>query len=149
MDFFLSSQEIAFLVDKVESIPDATNCVHFDLHTSNIMIKGGEPIIIDMGDFSRGSCLVDIGVLCTVYGYPELAISEMATKIASDQGFVLWESFLKAYLANKPQRDLDFFRSNKAFFASLRLIYTITFPPALRDQLAITVKDFLLPKMYA
>ena len=149
MDFFLSPQEIAFLLEKLESIPDAGNCVHFDLHTSNIMIKGGEPIIIDMGDLSRGSYLFDIGVLCTIYGYPELAISELATKIPSDKGFVLWESFLKAYFANKPQQELDFFRSNMAFLASLRLIYTITFLPALRDQLAVTVKDFLLPKMYA
>lgn len=149
MDFFLSPQEITFLLDKLESIPDAGNCVHFDLHTSNIMIKGGEPIIIDMGDLSRGSYLFDIGVLCTIYGYPELAISELATKIPSDKGFVLWESFLKAYFANKPQQELDFFRSNMAFLASLRLIYTITFLPALREQLAITVKDFLLPKMQA
>ena len=113
------------------------------------MIKGGEPIIIDMGDLSRGSYLFDIGVLCTIYGYPELAISELATKIPSDKGFVLWESFLKAYFANKPQQELDFFRNNMAFLASLRLIYTITFLPALREQLAITVKDFLLPKMHA
>lgn len=149
MDFFLSPQEIAFLLDKLESIPDASNCVHFDLHTSNIMTKGGEPIIIDMGDLSRGGYLFDIGVMFTIYGYPELAISELATKIPSDKGFVLWESFLKAYFANKPQQELDFFRNNMAFLASLRLIYTITFLPALREQLAITVKDFLLPKMHA
>jgi uncharacterized protein (TIGR02172 family) len=146
MDFFLSPQEIAFLLDKLESIPDATNCVHFDLHTSNIMIKNGEPIIIDMGDLSRGSYLFDIGVLCTIYGYPELAISEMATRIPSDQGFVLWESFLEAYFANKSQQDFDFFLCSKAFFASLRLIYTITFLPALRDQLASRSKIFCCQK---
>ena len=149
MDFFLSPQEIAFLLDKLESIPDADNCVHFDIHTSNIMIKGGEPIIIDMGDLSRGSYLFDIGLLCTIYGYPELKICELATKIPSDEGFRLWQSFLKAYFVNKPKEDFDYFRNNMAFLASLRLIYTITFLPALRDQLAITVKDFLLPKMYA
>ena len=149
MDFFLSPQEIAFLLDKLESIPDASSCVHFYLRTSNIMIKHGEPIIIDMGDLSRGSYLFDIGLLCTIYGYPELAICEMATKIPSDQGFALWKSFLKAYFANKPRQDCEFFQNNMAFLASLRLIYTITFLPALRDQLAVTVKDFLLPKMQA
>jgi uncharacterized protein (TIGR02172 family) len=60
MDFFLSADDIAFLLRKLEEIPDAGTCVHFDIHSSNIMIRDGEPVIIDMGDLSTGSFLFDI-----------------------------------------------------------------------------------------
>ncbi|BBK32112.1 uncharacterized protein (TIGR02172 family) [Stella humosa] len=147
MDFFLSTEEIAFLQAKLEEIPDADTLVHFDLHTSNIMIRGGEPVIIDMGDLSRGHYMFDMGLLATIYGYPETGISELATKIPSADGARLLEHFLKHYFADKPDADYQYFLRNKAFLASLRLIYTVTFLPKLREQLATTIKDLLLPQM--
>ncbi|MGE0715159.1 MAG: anti-sigma factor antagonist [Alphaproteobacteria bacterium] len=146
MDFFLSPDEIAFLRRKLEAIPDAANCVHFDLHTSNVMMRGDEPVIIDMGDFSRGHYLFDIGLMCTIYG-PELAISEMVTKIPNEAGAQLLETFLDSYFADRPRDERAFFERNRHFLASLRLIYTITFFPRLRDQLAHNVKNVLLPRM--
>ncbi len=147
MDFFLSADEIAFLQARLDSIPGADTCVHFDLHTSNIMIRDGEPVIIDMGDFSRGHYLFDVGLMCTIYGIPELGISEMATKIPNDDGFRLYEGFLKHYFADKTDEEYQFFQRNMHFLASLRLIYTITFIPKLREKLAGMIKDVLLPKM--
>ncbi|MGE0226216.1 MAG: anti-sigma factor antagonist [Acetobacteraceae bacterium] len=149
MDFFLSDGEIALLHRLLESIPDADTCVHFDLHTSNIMIRDGEPVIIDMGDMSRGHYLFDVGLLATIYGLPELGISEMATKIPNEDGFRLWEHFLQHYFADKPAAEYRFFQQNLHFLASLRLIYAVTFLPALRDRFAGTIKDVLLPKMAA
>ena len=148
MDFFLSPDEIALLQRKLEAIPDADTCVHFDLHTSNIMIRDGEPVIIDMGDVSRGHYLFDIGLLCTIYGLPpELGISELATKIPADDGARLLERFLACYFADKPAEEYEFFQRNRYFLASLRLIYTITFLPSLKERLAVMIKDVLLPKI--
>ena len=45
------------------------------------MIQNGDPIIIDMGDFSIGSYLFDVGLIYTLYGAEELGLSIMATKI--------------------------------------------------------------------
>jgi uncharacterized protein (TIGR02172 family) len=149
MDFFLSDGEIEFLLERLESIPDADSTVHFDLHTSNIMIRQGEPVIIDMGDVSRGHYLFDVGVICTIYGYPELGISELATKIPNEEGARLCDHFLDHYFADKPATERAFFERNRPFLASLRLIYTITFLPAMRDQLASIIKDVLLPRMAA
>lgn len=149
MAFFLTPAEIDFLQRKLAAIPDADTCVHFDLHSSNIMIRGGEPVIIDMGDLSRGHYLFDIGLMCTIYGVPELDICEMATKIPADAGQQLWESFIRHYFADKPAEEYRFFEENMYFLASLRLIYTITFLPSLRDRLAAAVKDLLLPRMMA
>jgi uncharacterized protein (TIGR02172 family) len=149
MDFFLSVSEIALLHRLLETIPDAHTCVHFDLHTSNIMIRDGEPVIIDMGDLSRGHYLFDIGLLCTIYGFPETGISELATKIPNATGLELLERFLAHYFADKSEDEYRFFQDNKYFLASLRLIYTITFLPSLKAELARIIKDVLLPKMVA
>jgi Ser/Thr protein kinase RdoA (MazF antagonist) len=149
MDFGLSASEIALLHRQLERIPDAGTCVHFDLHTSNIMIRDGEPVIIDMGDLSRGHYLFDIGVLCTIFGYPETGICEMATKIPNAEGLRLLEHFLAAYFRDKPAAEYRFFEENRSFLAALRLIYTSTFLPSLKDANARIIKEILVPRMIA
>jgi uncharacterized protein (TIGR02172 family) len=147
MDFFLSADDIAFLLRKLEEIPDAGTCVHFDIHSSNIMIRDGEPVIIDMGDLSTGSFLFDIGLLLTIYGIPELGISELATKIPNEKGVELWEAFRSAYFVDLDVATIAYIDANIAFLASLRVIYSITFLPALRDSLCSMMTDILLPRM--
>jgi uncharacterized protein (TIGR02172 family) len=147
MDFFLSAEEIADLHARLERIPDADTCVHFDLHSSNIMIRDGEPVIIDMGDFSRGSPLFDLGLVRTIYGVPELGISELATKIPAATGVALYERFLAHYFAGRPREERECFEANRDFLASLRLIYTITFLPKMREACARMIRDTLLPRM--
>ena len=147
MDFFLPETDIAFLLRKLEEIPDAGTCVHFDIHSSNIMIRDGEPVIIDMGDLSTGSFLFDIGLLLTIYGIPELGISELATKIPNEKGVELWEAFRAAYFVDLDAATIAYIDANIAFLASLRVIYSITFLPALRDSLCAMMTDILLPRM--
>ncbi len=147
MDCCLPADDIAFLQSKLASMPEGDNCVHFDIHTSNIMIRDGEPVIIDMGDLSRGSYLFDVGLLCTIYGIPELGICELATKIPSDKGWELWQHFLEQYFADKSAEEYAFFHRNRHFLASLRIIYAITFLPKLREHMAQLLKNVLLPLM--
>lgn len=147
MDFFLSPREIAGLQRRLAAIPDADTFVHFDLHTSNIMIRDNEPVIIDMGDLSRGHYLFDLGLLGTIYGVPELDVCEMATKIPSEAGLRLWDATLDHYFAGKPAAERRLFEQNKYFLSSLRIIYTITFLPALRERFVGAMKDILLPGM--
>lgn len=146
---FLSAPQIDILLGKLESIPDADTCVHFDLHTSNIMMREGEPVLIDMGDMSIGSYLFDVGLLCCIYGLPELGSSEVVTKIPNDTGAKLWQGFIKYYFADKPPEEFEFFQRNMHFLASLRLIYTITAVPPSKDLLVSLIKGKLLAKMLA
>lgn len=147
LGFFLSADEIALLHNKLDTIPDAQTCVHFDLHTSNIMVRGGEPILIDMGDFSRGSYLFDIGLLFGFYGLPELKVCERVLNIPAQHGAVLWQQFAHHYFAHKPPAERVFFEQNRYFLAALRLIYCIVFLPQLRDEMAVLVKDVFMPKI--
>ncbi len=145
----LSDRDIAHLLARLECIPDAETLVHFDLHTSNIMIRDGEAVIIDMGDVSRGHYLFDVGVIAMIYAYPESGNCEFVTKVPNAIGRQLYESFLGAYFAGRPVKDFEFFIRNEAFLASLRLIAAIAFLPAAKDALLEKVRDFLLPRIYA
>jgi uncharacterized protein (TIGR02172 family) len=144
---FLEGSDVDFLLERLRAIPDSENCVHFDLHSSNVMIRNSEPIIIDMGDLSIGSYLFDLGLIYMIYGLPELGFCELVTKMPSDQGLQLCDSFISAYFADKGAADYAFFQQNRYFLASLRAIYTITFLPYMRSRMIEVVRDALLPKM--
>ncbi len=100
-----------------------------------------------MGDLSIGHYLFDVGLMFTIYGMPELGFSELATKIPVDVGFELWQNFERRFFADKKHAEYAFFDENRYFFGSLRLIYTITFLPQLREEFIKILKEFLMPKM--
>lgn len=145
----LSERENRFLREKLESIPDADTCVHFDLHSSNLMIRAGEPVIIDMGDLSIGSYLFDAGLVYTIYGIPETGFSELATKIPVELGHEFWLCFERHFFAGKSATEYAYFRENRYFFGALRVIYTITFLPQIREDFIRILKTLLLPRMMA
>lgn len=147
MDFFLGAADIDLLLEELAAIPDADTCVHFDLHTSNIMIRDGEPVIIDMGDLSRGHYLFDLGLATMIYGLPESGICEMATKIPTDVGVQLWERFLAHYFEGLPAAERALFLRHRDFLASLRAIYTNVFLPRLRPMMVPLVRDVLMPRI--
>jgi len=140
-------EDVAMLAARLETIPDGDNLVHFDLHTSNIMIRDGEPVIIDMGDLSRGHYLFDVGLIAMIFGYEEIGNCEFVTKIPNATGRRLYEHFIDAYFARRPAEELAFFRRNEAFLASLRLINAISFLPRARDELVAKIRDALLPRI--
>jgi uncharacterized protein (TIGR02172 family) len=147
--YLLTPEQSEYLMEKLESLPDSDTCVHFDLHSSNIMMQNGELVIIDMGDFSTGSNLFDLGLIYMIYGVPELGLSMLATKIPTEQGLEFWKHFETHYFAGMSAEDRAFFEENKYFLASLRLIYSVTFLTHLRDVLENWIKDILLPKIMA
>ena len=145
--YLLTAEQSDFLLEKLESLPEADTCVHFDLHSSNIMMQNGELVIIDMGDFSTGTYLFDLGLIYLIYGVPELGISHLATKIPVAQGLEFWNHFERHYFADRTAEERAFFEANKYFLASLRVIYSITFLTHLRDEMERWLKDVLLPRI--
>lgn len=141
----LLNADVQMLHDKLASVPDAETCVHFDLHTSNIMIKDGESMIIDLGDFSRGSWLFDLGVLYMIYGVPRLGLCERATQIPAAKGVELWQRIEQQYFADKSPEEWKYFHRNRNFLASLRLIYASTFLPRRRPAYLGMLQETLLP----
>jgi hypothetical protein len=67
----------------------------------------------------------------------------MASKRVLSSG----EAFRAAYFTDLDAATIQHIGTNIAFLASLRVIYSITFLPALRDSLCTMMTDILLPRM--
>jgi uncharacterized protein (TIGR02172 family) len=142
-------EDIEHLRHRLDHIPDTDECVHLDLHTSNIMIRDGQPLIIDMGEFSVGSFLFDLGQWCTIYGYPELNTCEIVTQIQSDRGRDFLENLLDDYFSDRSQEERALFETNRHFLASLRTMGAACMVPALREPLVKQVREFMMPRIRA
>jgi uncharacterized protein (TIGR02172 family) len=142
-----SAAEITLLLERLDAIPDAETCVHFDLHSSNIMVQNGELVIIDMGDFSIGSSLFDVGLIYMIYGVQELGICELATKIDTASGVAFWNSFEKHYFEGRPAEERAIFEANRNFLAALRIICAIVYLPHMRERFIRQVREILLPRI--
>ena len=149
IDDVLTPEETEYMLDRLEAVPDADTCVHFDLHSSNIMVQGGELVIIDMGDFSIGSNMFDLGLIYMIYGVPELGMCRMATKIETEDGLAFWNAFARHYFSGRSAEERAFFEANRYFLASLRIVHAITYLTHLRADLARMLRDVLMPKVMA
>jgi hypothetical protein len=114
------------------------------------MIREGQPLIIDMGEFSVGSFLFDLGQWCTIYGYPELNTCEIVTQIPSDQGRVFLENLLDAYFTDRSQEERAIFEANRHFSSSSNPLQTSSTPcptdrhdPAELSDTAVNQSPFL------
>ena len=145
----LATADVALLRAKLAAIPEGTTCVHFDLHGGNVMVQGDEPIVIDMGDFSRGSPLFDLGLIATIYS-PVVGICEAVTKIPNEIGARFLDYFLDHYFKDLPPEERERFERDRPFYASLRLLHSVRLlgaQPEFRDRIWAAVTDRLIPAM--
>jgi uncharacterized protein (TIGR02172 family) len=147
----LEPDDVALLRRKIEAIPAATTCVHFDLHGGNVMVVNGEPVVIDMGDFSHGSPLFDLGLTTMIY-WPLVGICERVTKLPNELGAVFLEHFLDHYFADLPRVERERFERDRPFYASLRFLHSIPLleaVPDFRAQILGVLRNTLIPMMRA
>ncbi len=149
MESHLPGEDVHMLLKRLENIPDDDHCLHFDLHSSNIMIKDGEPLLLDLGDFSTGSYLFEIGVIAAIYSKPSSGVCQRVTKLPGDLGLKLFNHFCESYFANKPPEDLEFFRRNFNFLQALRPMFASTFLPSFGETWIPRLRDELLPLIRA
>lgn len=141
--------EVTLLREKLALIPDADTCVHFDLHGGNVMVRRGEPVVIDMGDFSRGNPLFDLGCLETIYS-PAVGICERVTKLNNEIGAKFLEYFHDHYFDGLPDSERKRFERDRAFYAALRLLHSIRLLDSIPDfrlKLIDIIRDRLIPMM--
>ncbi len=119
---FLDDAQRAPLLARVEEIPDPGTCVHGDLHTSNILMQGESPLLIDMGDFSIGHPMFDVAQVFNIFhSSRETGISERAVGMPPEMAFRVWELFEEYYFGAHDQADRRKVREEAAFFGSLRM----------------------------
>jgi uncharacterized protein (TIGR02172 family) len=61
----------------IQAVPDRSTFLHGDFHAKNIMVQGGEFILIDIGDAALGHPIFDLGELVLPYIFlPRASFSE-------------------------------------------------------------------------
>ena len=133
-DFFPSRKELAlkgidasdFIADDdrekmrafVQSIEDEKTCLHGDFQMGNLIISGdGKPYWIDLGWFSHGSPMFDIGhffMTCQVYS--QFPAAQEIFHMSQEQLKNFWNAFAEAYTGNK---DISAFTALAGKFAPL------------------------------
>ena len=108
-----SKGEMEQLLRLLESIPDRNTLIHGDFHPNNIMVKDGELIMIDLGDFSIGHPVFDfLATAATQANLVELSpeSAELHTQMKAELIRKGWSTLLEQYFPDRtPQqrKELD------------------------------------------
>ena len=106
----------------VAAAPEATTCLHGDMHIGNIITSEGVDYWIDLGDFRYGHPYFDIGMLYFVcISNPSDEIAHRLFHISHAQMLQVWEAFVRYYFG--PDVDLAEADRTIAPYASLLMIH--------------------------
>lgn len=106
---FVSEADKQKLSTFVESLTEETTCVHGDFQMGNLIVSGeGRPYWIDLGWFSYGTPMFDIGhlyLLCNVYS--QFQGLRDITHMTQEQLLAFWDAFATAYSGSADHADFD------------------------------------------
>ena len=82
----------------VAQTPDATTCLHGDMHIGNIITDGEQTWWIDLADFRYGHPFFDLGMLYFVCVLnPDEGITQKLFHVSHKRMLQVWSVFVKAY----------------------------------------------------
>lgn len=102
----LSVGEKELCVQFVESIPDRDTLIHGDFHPGNIMLSGGEALLIDIADISYGHPIFDLaGLHFTLLEIPAFSTyrnekGETRIGLTVEKSYEVWAGFIEKYFSN-------------------------------------------------
>ena len=89
----------------VAQAPDATTCLHGDMHIGNIITNGEQTWWIDLADFRYGHPYFDLGMLYFVaVSNPSDELAQKLFHVSHAQMLQVWEVFARTYFG--PEADL-------------------------------------------
>ena len=106
----------------VDAVPDATTCLHGDMHIGNIIEAGDQVYWIDLADFRYGDPRFDLGMLYFVcLSNPDDALAQRLFHLSHDRMVAVWNTFVRAYYG--PDADAAQVDRDIAPFACLYMIH--------------------------
>ena len=106
----------------VAAAPDATTCLHGDMHIGNIITAGGEDYWIDLADFRYGHPYFDMGMLYFVtLSNPSDEIAMRLFHVSHAVMVKVWELFMRYYFG--PEADLAEVSRTIEPYAALYMIH--------------------------
>ena len=84
----------------IKAAPEADTAIHGDLQFSNAIFTGDKEYFIDLGDFSYGSPLFDLGMVLLTCKYDGEDFLKEVFHMTPDTARKFWEAFVPAYFGN-------------------------------------------------
>lgn len=120
----------------IGSIPPGNTFVHGDYHPGNVMVSGGELLLIDMGDASVGDPLID---LLGSYQIMKLAASrkggaERYIGASRETMARFWDVFIRRYSGITDEAAITQLEQKLKYYALIRSMAGITFSELIPEE---------------
>ena len=132
----------------VKGLDDAPTCLHGDYQTGNLIVSGeGKPYWIDLGWFSHGLPMFDIGHLFLITQiYSQFQRMRDIIHMTREQLLAFWDAFAAAYSGNADHTAFD---AEAARFAAIDVCYiSYQYPRPEANQMFGHVVHELVEKYY-
>ena len=149
---YYEQETISKLRRFIDDIPQRNTFIHGDFHPANIMVKGDEWLLIDMGDASVGHPVID---LLGSYQIMKL-VAERAngaqryTGISADDLKRLWNVFVREYFGTNDDGEITEIEKILKYYAIIRSMGGVTFseliPEAVKRNVTREVESAFLEK---
>lgn len=126
----------------IDSIPDATTCLHGDMQPSNVITNGKEDFWIDLSDFGYGCPMMDLGMWYFLALLNPEELSQHIFHLSKQQMHLIWDIFIREYFgADTPEKKEEVHRSVEPY-AALHMLYLGTqygFKPGMMEFISKTL----------
>ena len=111
----------------VESVPDTGTCLQGDLHLGNAIVCDAGPQFIDMGEFSYGNPLFDLGMMYFVgdVGTHEPGMTQALYHMSGETMRTFWSLFERHYFGAETAADRAEVEERLTPFLGLRALVII------------------------
>lgn len=130
----LKSKAVAFM----DSLPDATTCLHGDLHFGNIITTGRNSYFIDLNNFCYGNPLFDFGMMQALVAVGPDTVERFTDEFhcTPEQASTFYDMSLYEYFGH--DTDLEKLKSDIMPYAAVRLM---TMEPECSTQAPDNIAD--------
>lgn len=105
---FFTTAEKDKLVRFILDTPDTETALHGDLHFGNAIFSGENRYFIDLGDFSYGHPLFDLGMVYSTGRINDEAYTREAFHMEMETASKFWEAFAAAYFGtDRPLSEIE------------------------------------------
>jgi len=132
----LSDGEKARILAFVDSIPDATTCLHGDMQPSNVITTGLEDLWIDLGEFGYGHPMLDIAMLYFLLKWISEEQARALFHLGQDELARMWDIFMEEYAMAYSRAAKEAFVQQVIPYAALHMVYlgvNVGFVPGMLD----------------
>ena len=112
------------LRELTEALPDSHTLLHADYHLKNIMVSGGELMLIDMDTLCMGDPIFELATIYNSYKeFPSVSPEAAAfLGIDVDTAGRIWDKTLKVYMGQSAPADMEKTAMQAQLFGCIRII---------------------------